>query len=55
MAPTIIAMLTAIYADGPARTRALGLWTAATAAGGVSGIVAGGVLTQYLAGGRSSS
>jgi MFS family permease len=48
MAPTIIAMLTAIYADGPARTRALGLWTAATAAGGVSGIVAGGVLTQYL-------
>ena len=48
MAPTIIAMLTAIYADGPARTRALGLWTAATAAGGVSGIVAGGVLTQCL-------
>ena len=48
MAPSIIAMLTAIYADGPARTRALGLWTAATAAGGVSGIVAGGVLTQYL-------
>lgn len=48
MAPTIIAMLTAIYADGPARTRALGLWTAATAAGGVSGIVAGGVLTRRV-------
>ena len=30
---------------GPGRS---GLWTAATAAGGVSGIVAGGVLTQYL-------
>jgi MFS family permease len=48
VAPAIIAILTAIYADGPARTRALGLWTAATAAGGVSGIVAGGILTQYL-------
>jgi EmrB/QacA subfamily drug resistance transporter len=48
VAPTIIAMLTSIYTDGPARTRALGLWTAATAAGGTAGIVAGGVLTQYL-------
>ena len=47
MAPTIIAMLTAIYADGPART-------GRSACGppprrrGMSGIVAGGVLTQYL-------
>jgi MFS family permease len=48
LAPTILAMLTTIYADGPERTRALGLWTAATAAGGMTGIVAGGVLTDYL-------
>jgi MFS family permease len=48
VAPTVLSMLTAIHAEGEARTRALGLWTAATAAGGTTGIVAGGVLTQYL-------
>jgi MFS family permease len=48
VAPTVIAILTSIYTDGPARTRALGLWTAANAVGGTAGIVAGGVLTQYL-------
>jgi EmrB/QacA subfamily drug resistance transporter len=48
MAPTILATLTAIYPDGAARTRALGIWTAATAGGASAGIVAGGLLTQYL-------
>jgi MFS family permease len=48
VAPTILAILTSLYTDGPSRARALGLWTAATAAGGISGIVAGGVLTQLL-------
>jgi EmrB/QacA subfamily drug resistance transporter len=48
MAPTILATLTSIYAEGHERTRALGIWTAATAAGGSTGIVLGGILTQYL-------
>ncbi len=48
MAPTILATLTAITAEGPERNRALSLWTAATAAGGMTGIIAGGVLTQLL-------
>jgi EmrB/QacA subfamily drug resistance transporter len=48
MAPTILATLTAIYPEGPARTRALGVWTAATAVGASAGVVAGGLLTQYL-------
>jgi EmrB/QacA subfamily drug resistance transporter len=48
MAPTILATLTAITPEGPERNRALSLWTAATAAGGMTGIVAGGVLTQVL-------
>lgn len=37
-----------MYSDGAERTRALGIWTAATAAGGTVGIVAGGFMTQYL-------
>ncbi len=48
MAPTILATMTAITQEGPERHRALSLWTAATAAGGLTGIVAGGVLTQVL-------
>jgi EmrB/QacA subfamily drug resistance transporter len=48
VAPGVLAILTAVYAEGAARARALGIWTAATAAGGTTGIVLGGVLTQYL-------
>jgi MFS family permease len=48
MAPTILATLTAITAEGPERNRALSLWTTATAAGGMAGIVLGGLLTQWL-------
>jgi EmrB/QacA subfamily drug resistance transporter len=48
VAPAILAMLTAIYPEGPARARAMGIWTAASAAGGTTGILAGGVLTEYL-------
>jgi EmrB/QacA subfamily drug resistance transporter len=48
MAPMILATLTSTFPEGPSRTRALGLWTAATAAGGTTGVVLGGVLTQYL-------
>jgi MFS family permease len=48
LAPTILATITTIYPDGGDRTRALGIWTAATATGATAGVVAGGVLTQYL-------
>jgi MFS family permease len=47
IAPTVLAMLTAIY-EGPARHRALGAWAASVAAGGTAGVVAGGLLTEYL-------
>lgn len=47
IAPTVLAMLTAIY-DGPGRARALGAWAAAVAVGGTAGVVVGGVLTEYL-------
>jgi hypothetical protein len=34
--------------EGPARNRALAIWQATTAAGATAGIIAGGLLTQYL-------
>jgi MFS family permease len=47
-----LATVTDLFADGPARNRALGIFQGATAAGATAGIVFGGILTQY-AGWRS--
>jgi len=47
IAPTVLALLTSIY-DGPRRSRALGAWAAAVAAGGTTGVIVGGLLTEYL-------
>ena len=46
--PAALSLLTTTNAEGPARHRALAIWQATTAAGATAGIVAGGVLTQYL-------
>ncbi|MFF9645774.1 MFS transporter [Kitasatospora aureofaciens] len=46
-APAALAMLTTTFAEGPRRVRALGLWSAANAAGGALGVLAGGLLTEY--------
>ncbi|HUB76036.1 MAG TPA: MFS transporter [Solirubrobacteraceae bacterium] len=48
VAPAIVATIAGLYSDGAARTRALGIWTAANASGATAGIVAGGLMTQYL-------
>jgi EmrB/QacA subfamily drug resistance transporter len=48
ISPSALSLLTTMNAEGPARNRALGLWQAATAAGATTGIIAGGLLTQYL-------
>ncbi len=48
VSPAALSLLTTMNAEGPARTRALGTWQAATAAGATTGIIAGGLLTQYL-------
>src|SRR5579863_1666336 len=45
-APSSLALLTAVFSDGPRRTRAIGLFTTMSAAGGAIGLVAGGVLTE---------
>jgi EmrB/QacA subfamily drug resistance transporter len=48
VAPAALGMVSDLYPDGPARTRALGIFQGATAAGASAGIVLGGVLTQYV-------
>jgi MFS family permease len=48
VSPAALSLLTTMNAEGPARTRALAIWQAGTAAGATTGIIAGGFLTQYL-------
>jgi EmrB/QacA subfamily drug resistance transporter len=48
VAPMALAQVTDLYAEGPARVRALGIFQGATAAGATTGIVLGGILTQYV-------
>jgi EmrB/QacA subfamily drug resistance transporter len=48
VSPAALSLLTTTSAEGPARTRALSIWQATTAAGATTGIIAGGLLTEYL-------
>ena len=47
-APTALSLLTATFPEGPARVRAIGLYTTVSAAGGAIGLVAGGLLTDLV-------
>jgi EmrB/QacA subfamily drug resistance transporter len=46
-APAALSLLTAVFPEGPERMRALALYTTVSAAGGATGLVAGGLLTQF--------
>jgi MFS family permease len=48
VAPQALAIITDLYSEGPARTRALGIFQGATAAGASAGIVLGGILTELV-------
>ncbi|MGP3974434.1 MFS transporter [Streptomyces sp. 8N114] len=48
LAPATLTILTTTFAEGPARVRALAIWTAVSSAGGATGNLIGGVLTQSL-------
>ncbi|MEV1076985.1 MFS transporter [Streptomyces sp. NPDC050211] len=48
LSPAALALLLAQSPPGPVRGRALGLWGAATAAGGAAGVLLGGVLTDAV-------
>ncbi|MGO8874956.1 MAG: MFS transporter [Acidimicrobiales bacterium] len=47
-APSALSLLTTVFAEGPERTRAIGLFTTVSAAGGATGLVAGGLLTELV-------
>lgn len=46
-APAALALLTTVFPEGPERVRAIGLFTTVSAAGGATGLVAGGLLTEW--------
>lgn len=48
LAPATLTIVTAAVPPGPARTRAIGTWSAVGAAGGAAGGFVGGVLTDLL-------
>ena len=48
LSPATLTILTTTFTDPRARTRALGLWSAVAGAGGATGVLAGGVLTDLL-------
>ncbi|MGB8199308.1 MAG: MFS transporter, partial [Pseudonocardiaceae bacterium] len=47
VAPAALSLITTGFAEGPARTRALGMYGATSSIGFVSGLVLGGVLVQF--------
>ncbi len=48
LTPATLTILIATYPEGRARARALGIWSAVAAAGGASGALLGGIITQFL-------
>ena len=47
-APSALGLLTAAFPDGKERLRAIALFTAVSAAGGAVGLLAGGLITEWL-------
>ncbi len=45
-APAALSLLTSVFPEGPARVRAIALYTTVSAAGAATGLVAGGILTE---------
>ena len=48
VSPAALSLLTTMNPEGPRRNRALALWQATTASGATTGIIAGGLLTQFI-------
>jgi EmrB/QacA subfamily drug resistance transporter len=48
LAPATLTILTTTFSEGPARTRALGVWSAVAAAGASAGALLGGFLTELI-------
>jgi EmrB/QacA subfamily drug resistance transporter len=48
ISPAALSILTTLFTEGGARNRALGIWGATAAAGSTSGVLLGGLLTNFL-------
>src|SRR4051794_27196595 len=48
VSPAALSIITTTFAEGPDRTKALGVWSAIAAGGGAIGLLLGGVLTDLL-------
>jgi len=48
LSPATLSLLTTTFPEGPERTRAMGVWSAMAAAGGVAGALISGVVTNYV-------
>jgi EmrB/QacA subfamily drug resistance transporter len=48
LAPATLTIITTTFTDGPSRTRALGIWSSVAGAGGATGAIFGGLLTNYF-------
>jgi MFS family permease len=48
VSPAALALVLTLFAEGPARTRALGIWAGVGASGGAAGFILGGVLVTAL-------
>ncbi len=47
-APSTLSLISSIYSEGPARNKALGVFTAVSAGGGSLGLILGGALTSWV-------
>jgi MFS family permease len=47
-APSTLSLISSIYDEGPARNKALGVFTAVSAGGGSLGLILGGALTSWV-------
>lgn len=48
LSPLSLALITVTFEEGPARNKAVGLWAGATMLGGALGVVASGLLTDFV-------
>src|SRR5689334_17215222 len=47
MSPAALSIVTVVFREGEERNKALGIWAAITAAGAATGLLLGGLLTEY--------
>src|SRR5215217_8910260 len=47
LSPAALSLVTTLFAEGPERNKALGVWGAVAGSGGAAGVLLGGMLTQW--------